>query len=130
MRLRPGWSACVLVLVVLAGVARAEGTPRPMTVNDVMKIRNVVEARLSPDGSRVVYVVSEVDFKEGFYNTDLWLVSAGGGAPRRLTAGPRRDDTPRWAPDGKGIAFLSDRGGSVQVWLIAADGGEARKLSD
>src|SRR5262245_62054459 len=118
MRLRPRWFAWVCVLVGLAGAARAAGPRRPMPGDYGVQLRNGVEARLRPDGSRVVYVISEVDLKEGFYNTDLWLVSAGGGAPRRLTAGPRRDDTPRWAPDGKGIAFLSDRGGSVQVWLI------------
>ena len=93
----------------------------------LMKIRNVSDPQISPDGETVVYVISEVDFKEGVYNSDLWKVSVQGGPAVKLTNGPRRDDTPRWSPDGKRIAFLSDRGGSVQVWVISPDGGEATR---
>ena len=104
---------------------------RPMTVDDLMKIRNVSDPQISPDGETVVYVISEVDFKEGIYNSDLWKVSVKGGPAVKLTNGPKRDDTPRrWSPSGQRIACLSDRGGSVQVWAISPDGGETQKLTD
>ena len=132
MTFRAALSACAVVLCLCLGgtPSWASGPLRAMTVDDIMKIRNIADARLSPDGQRVVYVISAVDFKEGAYKTDLWLVSFKGGEPRQLTRGPRRDDTPRWSPDGKRIAFLSDRSGSPQLWLIDPAGGEAEKLSD
>ena len=52
---------------------------RPMTVDDLMKLRNVGEAVLGPDGVQIVYVVSVADPAAGGYNSDLWLVSTTGG---------------------------------------------------
>jgi dipeptidyl aminopeptidase/acylaminoacyl peptidase len=126
----PTWAAlAVLALLPPAVPGRAAGPP-PVTIDDLLRVRNVTDARLAPDGSRVVYVVAVPDPDGGRYHTNLWLVPAQGGEPLQLTNGPRRDDTPRWSPDGKTIAFVSDRDGSPQVWLIATGGGEARKLSD
>src|SRR4051794_33460147 len=121
-----------LACLTLAGrpLHAQDKAKRPMTVDDMMKIRNVSDPKISPDGETVVYVISEVDFKEGIYNSDLWKVSVKGGPAVRLTNGPKRDDAPQWAPDGKRIAFLSDRGGTVQVWAIAPDSGEAQQLTD
>jgi dipeptidyl aminopeptidase/acylaminoacyl peptidase len=125
-------SAVLFVLVVgLPGVRGQAGEKsRPMTVDDVMKVRYITETAIAPDGAHVVYVVSEADLKQGRYNSDLWMVPFDGGAPVRLTAAPGRDDAPRWAPDGKQIAFISDRSGTPQVWLISPTGGEATKLTD
>ncbi len=103
---------------------------RSVTINDLMKIKNIHEAQLSPDGSQVLYVISEADIKGNFYKKDIWLVRTGEGAPVKLTNSPKRDDTPRWSPDGKTIAFISDRDGKNQLWLINPSGGEALKLTD
>jgi dipeptidyl aminopeptidase/acylaminoacyl peptidase len=126
-----------LLVVFLLGLQPARGQPaeklRPMTVDAVMKVRYLTDPALSPDGTQVVYVVSEADLKQGRYNTDLWLVPfdpLDGGAAVKLTNGPGRDDTPRWSRDGKKVAFISDRDGKPQVWLISPAGGEATKLTD
>jgi dipeptidyl aminopeptidase/acylaminoacyl peptidase len=113
----------------LPAAAPKDAAPRPATIDDLMKVKNVVDPQLSPDGSRVVYTVSAANFDAGRYDSDLWLVSVKGGPPTRLTNAPGLNSSPRWSPDGKTIAFLSDRGGKAQVWLISPDGGEARKLT-
>jgi len=63
------------------------------------------------------------------YQGDIWIVAADGANPRRLTAHPARDLTPRFSPDGSMIAFSSDRMGNMDVWVMPATGGEPRQLT-
>ncbi len=63
------------------------------------------------------------------YQGDLWLVNADGSNPRRLTANPAHDVTPRFSPDGKWIAFSSDRQGNMDVYVMPAAGGEPKQLT-
>src|SRR5437588_3746081 len=124
--MQPGAAFVFAFLLTLSAVRGQAGDKlRPMTVDDIMKVRYLMETALSPDGTRVLYAVSEADLKQGRYNTDVWMVPFGGGTPVKLTNGPARDDMPRWSPDGKQIAFLSDRDGKPQIWLISPSGGEA-----
>ena len=110
--------------------AGAAKTPRPMTPDDVIGMKGVSDAQISPDGKWVAYVVSTADFKENRYDADLWLVATAGGAPLRLTTSTKTDNSPRWSPDGRKIAFLSSREERAQVWIISPTGGEAEKLTD
>ncbi len=125
MRLLPGLG--LLLLIASAHPALAAG--RPMTIDDLLEIKSVSDPQISPDGKSVVYVVSELDRATDKTNSDLWLVPAAGGEPKRLTTSEGTDNHPRWRPDGKAIAFVSGRGGSSQVWLLPIDGGEARPLT-
>jgi len=101
-----------------------------MTIDDLMKIRTLIDTQISPDGSRILYTVADPNLKDSMVNTDVWMVSSSGGAPVKITNSPATDDSPQWSPDGKRFAFLSSRDGKNQIWMIDPRGGEASKLTD
>ncbi len=127
----------------------AARAPRP---EDLYDLRVPTDLAISPDGRYVAFGVKSVAPGKDGYRTSLWIAAADGSSPaRQLTAGTKNDTTPRWSPDGRTLAFLSDRGGVLQaggggakpgkaeapkegvtqVWLLPfADGGEARQLTD
>lgn len=122
--------ALVLSLLVVAGL-EARPVRRPLALEDLWRVREILEFDLSPDGRRVAYVVRDRMREEDRRDTDLWLVAASGGEPRRLTRDPSSSDTrPRFGPDGKSLYFLSDRSGKDQVWRLLLEGGEAERVTD
>jgi len=74
---------------------------------------------LSPDGKQLAFC----------WAGDIWTVDHDGGAARRLTAHPANESNPLWSPDGKQIAFASDRHGSGCVFVMTAEGGDIRRLT-
>jgi dipeptidyl aminopeptidase/acylaminoacyl peptidase len=96
---------------------------------EMMKLKRLADPQVSPDGAQVAYTATEVEMPSGARNADIWVVSVGGGEPRRLTTDPNSDTRPRWSPDGKTIGFLSSRDGTSQVYAVAPDGGTAKKLT-
>src|SRR5512141_836941 len=110
---------------------------RKITVEDLWKLDRPAQPALSPDGAQVCVSVTSFDMEENASRASLWLLSAFGGEPRRLTSAGEKDGEPRWSPDGRWIAFVAKRpaAGSEkgdeepQVYLIAPDGGEARRLT-
>jgi len=117
-----------LVFVLLAA-SPLWAAGRPVTVDDLLAVKGVSDPQLSPDGSLVVYVVSELERATDKTTTSLWLVSSSGGEPKQLTTTPGTNNHPRFSPDAKTIAFVSKRSGSTQVWLLPIDGGEPRQLT-
>ena len=92
----------------------------------------VTDVQISPDGSAVAYVTSPASKEDEHPVSQIWLVPADGGAPRRLTTSEAADGSPRWSPDGRRIAFVSDRKkrGTAQLYLLDLGGGEAVRLTD
>ena len=106
-----------------------------MQPEDVYELVNAGDPRISPDGSCVAFVVTKVDRESNEYRGAIWVAPFDGSAePRQFTSGERRDTTPRWSPDGKWLAFASNRGGDektpMNLYVIPAEGGEARRLTD
>ena len=105
-------------------------SPRKISAQDLLILRFVSQPQLSPDGTQVVYVSRWIDAEKNKYFSNLWLVPTSGGQPRRFSVGDFSDTSPRWSPDGRRIAFVSDRSDSSQIWLIPVDGGEAGQLTE
>jgi dipeptidyl aminopeptidase/acylaminoacyl peptidase len=125
-------------LAVLAAHAALAQSKRAMTFMDMQHLNQVGGLALSPDGSQLLYTVSAPDWKEARRNSDIWLVSTrtGYSSARRLTFTKDKNETaPRWARDGSFFVFSSNRDGSGaspvnQLYLMRADGGEARRITD
>ena len=113
-----------------APAPRAKDGKKLLTALDLMKINSVSAPRISPDGTRVAYTVSETKMekdKEWKNVTQVWVVPINGGKTRQYTRGDKSASAPEWSPDGNMIAFLTDRekDGERQVWMMMADGGES-----
>ena len=103
-----------------------------MVPEDVYELGGVGDPRVSPDGSTVAYVVHGVDEKLNDYRGAIWLAALDGAEePRQFTSGVKQDANPRWSPDGRTLAFTSNRDGdTMQLYVVPVAGGEARKLTD
>ena len=135
------------VAVLFCAIAFTTATPhaagrRFITETDLFKFTWIADPQISPDGSTVAFVRVTVNEKENRYESSLYAVPTAASqssgvsndTPRRLTSNIR-DTSPRWAPDGKRIAFVRaiEKDGKVQpaqIYLLAMDGGEARPLSE
>ena len=106
------------------------GAKRPFTIADLYKIKSIAEVKFSPDGSKIVFEVTDYVLEEGKSNADIYLMDANGSNLRQITSDPAADTHPRWSPDGKSILFVSTRDNGAQAWLLPMTGGEARQLTD
>ncbi len=129
LKLTRWWLVTSSLIIALPTSAVAQ-EKAPMTVEDVLAITGVTDPVIGPDGHWVAFVQTRPDYEEDASNSDIYVVASAGGEAYRLTRGPKRDNSPRWAPDGSWLAFLSDRDDKVQVYGIAPTGGEAWAVTD
>jgi dipeptidyl aminopeptidase/acylaminoacyl peptidase len=132
-RLTAAAFACAAALLAPYDAAAAGGK-RAFEIRDHYRVAGVGAPALSPDGSRVAVSVRRWDLDAGETWAEIWTLAADGSGLRQMTfsrAGARHADTaPLFSPDGETLLFASDRDGEGQLWAMAVDGGEPRRLTD
>lgn len=108
--------------------ATSTETPPTLTPETLLtRMRTASQADLHPEGSDVVYVISAVDLESQQSSSHLWLMDIDSGAARQLTHAGTTNKAPVWSPDGRHVAFISDRPGEGRfaICVLDRDGGDA-----
>jgi dipeptidyl aminopeptidase/acylaminoacyl peptidase len=108
------------VILILLSVPVFCQSKRPFTFEDMMKLKRVGEPVPSPDSKWVLFAAVDIDLAANKKTSHIWIVPLAGGQERVLIA-DQDGDRPRWAPDGKHFAFISNKEGGAQVWLADFD---------
>jgi len=130
---------------IFAYPALAQDTAKPThqtvsttpTIDQSLEWQNAYNPKISPDGKRVVYEVQKTNWEDNAFERNLWIADVASGELHALTTAKKSSTNAEWSPDGKWIAFLSDRPGQLagtpegkkQVYVISAEGGEAQQLT-
>jgi dipeptidyl aminopeptidase/acylaminoacyl peptidase len=120
--------AWIAAMSAAPAIARAKG----LEIEDLRRVVGVSQPAIAPDGTRVVYVRSRIDWKNDRRDAELVLVDARTAASRVLTRDRIGPTAPRWAPDGSAIAYLAapERGKPPQLYLLPMNGGDSHKITD
>ncbi|WP_432354570.1 S9 family peptidase [Sporosarcina sp. A2] len=97
---------------------------------DLFELKSVTNPTLAPDGTEAVFIVTQIDEEENAYHAHLHHLDVESGNSTQWTFGKERVSQPQWSPDGSEVAFLSTREEKSQLYVMAAKGGEARRLTD
>lgn len=111
---------------------------KKVEIRDLEEIEIISAPMISPDGKKVVFVHTEMNFEEDEYINHLWIADTDEGEPYQFTASRGKDKNPSWSPDGKHILFTStppskeeeEKKPKTQIYVIPVDGGEARQLTE
>ncbi|MEP7326810.1 MAG: S9 family peptidase, partial [Gemmatimonadota bacterium] len=115
----------LVVLALLVPTVLAAQERHPITVDDLLALKVIGDPQPSPDGTRVAYTVSTPSLQDNRNISRIRIVTVEGGQTRDVPSGTGSDRAPRWAPDGKSLAFVSTREGGPQVWRYFPDSSAA-----
>ena len=121
-----------LLLMITCLNVQAQNDKRSMSVVDFLNIPGVSNPQLSPDGTKLIYILLESDWKANKQISHLWLVKSDGDDAHQITFGHEGESGPLWSPDGKWISFLAKRNDDEenQIYIMRSDGGEGQRLTN
>ncbi len=105
-------------------------TPHNLTTNDLYSMKRLSEMQLSPDGSWIIYTVATPSIKDNKLTRDIWATSIDGNKNLQITSDGANEMSPIFSPDGKKIAYLSNKSGSFQVYIQDFPKGNPKRLTN
>ena len=111
-----------ILFCVCFAAAQSDKKDDRLTAELLFQWEQVSDPQISPDGSKIIYVRRWPDVMADKRFSNLWIINFDGSDNRPLTNGKYSESSPRWSPDGKRIAFVSNRTGNYDIWLMNADG--------
>jgi len=100
------------------------------STEQALSFKRASNPRISPDGRFVAYDVRSTNWDDNAFDTQIWIAAPASGERYQLTSSNKSSSGARWSPDGKRLAFISDRNGKGQLYLISPTGGEALQLTN
>lgn len=117
--------------IVFLSVVCIGAAPRPpLTSDTIFDWRNPSAPQVSPDGSKVVYVLETADRNSDIFSTNLWIAGSSGTDTRPLSTGRHKDSLPRWSPDGTRLAYVSTKSGKPQIYVRWMDTGQEARMTE
>jgi dipeptidyl aminopeptidase/acylaminoacyl peptidase len=111
------------------GAGKTDKDKDVLSVEQALALRRPADLHFSPDGKKLAFSVSRPPKGTGA-GQEIWLLDVTAKHLRRFAHSAKSDRSPRWSPDGRQLAFLSTREERSQIYLLAADGGEAERLTE
>ena len=125
-----GMRTTLLLLLVSVASFGQSAAKKPFDVWALHRLVRISDAQLSPDGATVAFVGTRVSLSSNSTEKQIYVVPLAGGTENQLTFDGKSNARPRWSPDSTQIAYISDKGGSRQVWIMDADGSRPRQITD
>src|ERR1700677_848748 len=99
------------------------------TIDESLSMKSVAGAQISPDGRYVAYSVTQTNWDDDEFVSQIWIAVTATVDRYQLTSVKKGASGPQWAPDSRRLAFTADRDGKRQIYVIPPAGGEAAQLT-
>jgi len=121
----------VLAFFIASLIANSAFAQHPITFEDLASIHRIGAPQLSPDGQWIAYDASIPELAKNYRHSAIFLVPAAGGESKKITDGVKQDEGPAWSPDGKTIAYVSNRDTAAkQLWFYDVAAGTSRRVTN
>jgi dipeptidyl aminopeptidase/acylaminoacyl peptidase len=103
---------------------------RAFTIEDLYRIKNISDLKVSPDGRILLYTTTTSDLPRGKRLNHVWIMNSDGTNARQLIQNEKSDYSPAFSPDGKWISFISTRDGDPNLYVVSANGSQLRRVTN
>ncbi len=126
-------SAFLSIITVILGLGLVTGNlkaqPRALAIEDLFRCQRLTDVSISPDGNWIAFSLQTVDLATNGSHKEIYIVRPDGSGLQKFTQSEKNSWAPQWAPDGKQLAFLSNRSGTTQIYLQPINGSELQQLT-
>src|SRR5258708_39343998 len=121
------WARVTGVGVCLLLATGLPAQKKPFDAQAMMRLARIGDPHVSPDGRNVAFTVQTIDVEKNRRPNQIFVAPLAGGVPRKIADDSERA---RWSPDSRRIFFVSTRSGSSQIWVMDADGSNAKQITN